>query len=280
MTFYDPAEIFPGVVLIIAPHMDDEVLACGGTIARLTQKDKIHLLYATDGTKSPVPMFSWIGKPSPQLANMRINEAKAAMAVLGVPDENINFLALPDGNLSEFQDDLCTLIGERIALTQPDHIFLPFRYDRHPDHLNLTSAAHRALEAENSQTDILEYFVYNRYRLLPGGDIRKYLRPDDIIEIDIRTHSAQKIEALKCYESQTKIIFNWQGRPILTQDRVENVSVFPEVFLKYDRKYLGSSVFVNSRSWIRFVHWLEPLLKLRKEQFITLLHRRKTGDGH
>jgi hypothetical protein len=35
----DPAELFQGTVAIIAPHMNDEILACGGTIARLPHKE-------------------------------------------------------------------------------------------------------------------------------------------------------------------------------------------------------------------------------------------------
>jgi LmbE family N-acetylglucosaminyl deacetylase len=279
MTIYNPGEIFSGEVLIIAPHMDDEVLACGGTIAHLPRKEKIHLLYATDGTKSPVPMFSWMGKPIPNLSDIRTDEAKAALAVLGVPDENIRFLALPDGNLKRFQDELVTLISKQIKYTRPDHIFLPFRFDRHPDHLATTRATYRALQAENSHADVLEYFVYYRYRLLPGRDIRKYVRPEHIIEIDIKTHAAKKKEALQCFESQTKIIFNWQERPILTKDRVEEVSYLPEVFLRYDRQYPGPSVFINSGTWIRFVHRFEPLLKDKKERALALLHWQNTRNG-
>jgi LmbE family N-acetylglucosaminyl deacetylase len=251
--------------------MDDEVLTCGGTIVRLPQKEKIHLLYATDGTKSPVPMFSWIGKPSPYLGDMRKSEAKVAMTVLGVPDENLHFLNLPDGNLRQFEDELAELIGLWIADIQPDHIFLPFRYDRHPDHLALTGAAYRALNELNSQSDVIEYFVYYRYRLLPGGDIRNYVRTDHLIEIDIESHALQKEDALACYESQTKIIFNWQERPILTKDRVEEVSRLPEVFLKYDPRYHGPSVFVKSSMWVRFVHRFEPYLKNGKEKILALI---------
>jgi LmbE family N-acetylglucosaminyl deacetylase len=279
MTYYDPEEVFKGVVLIIAPHMDDEVLACGGTIACLPQKDKIHIIYATDGTKSPVPMFSWMGKPSPHLGNMRIGEAKAAMAVLGVPDKNLHFLDLPDGNLKRFQEELGALVGDKIVCTQPAQVFIPFRYDRHPDHLALNKAAYRALKVENSQAGVFEYFVYNRYRLLSRGDIRKYIRPDQLIEIDIDGHMTQKKEALSCFESQTKTIFDWQERPILTNDRVNEVSSMPEVFLKYDHRYPGPSVFANSSIWIRFVHRIEPFLKDKKEQLLALQQWGRTRNG-
>jgi LmbE family N-acetylglucosaminyl deacetylase len=279
MTFYDPAEIFTGVVLIIAPHMDDEVLACGGTIAWLPQKEAIHVLYATDGTKSPVPMFPWMGNPPPHLGNKRIEEAKAAMSVLGVPIKNIHFLSLPDAKLKHYQDELCALIGEQIANTQADHVFVPFRYDRHPDHLAATRATFRAVDAESIDTDVFEYFIYNRYRLLSAGDIRRYVKPDHLIEIDIKAHSATKKEALLCYESQTKIIYDWQERPILKEDRVEDVSLLPEVFLKHGQRYPGSSVFDNHALWIRFVHRLEPILKEKKEQLLALEQWGRTRNG-
>jgi LmbE family N-acetylglucosaminyl deacetylase len=64
--FVDPNEIFKGVILIVAPHMDDEVLECGDTIAQLPQKEQIHVIYAADGMESPTPcchgamQFHWI----------------------------------------------------------------------------------------------------------------------------------------------------------------------------------------------------------------------------
>jgi hypothetical protein len=38
--------------------MDDEALACGGLIAKLPQKERIHIVYATDGMKSPAPIMA------------------------------------------------------------------------------------------------------------------------------------------------------------------------------------------------------------------------------
>jgi hypothetical protein len=37
-----------GKIAIVAPHMDDEALACGGLIAKLPHKDYVHIIYATE----------------------------------------------------------------------------------------------------------------------------------------------------------------------------------------------------------------------------------------
>src|SRR6266498_2234255 len=100
MHFVDPIDAFPGVVVIAAPHMDDEVLACGGTIARLPQKKQIHCVYATDGSKSPVPPCSWLGSAAPDLSSIRMQEARMSGSVLGIPQENLHFLQFPDGKLA------------------------------------------------------------------------------------------------------------------------------------------------------------------------------------
>ena len=47
---------FAGTVLVVAPHMDDEALACGGLLAQLPDPTRIHVVYATDGTQSPAPV--------------------------------------------------------------------------------------------------------------------------------------------------------------------------------------------------------------------------------
>ena len=44
----DPAVLFPGTLVIAVPHRDDEALALGGTIARLPEKSRVHVVYATD----------------------------------------------------------------------------------------------------------------------------------------------------------------------------------------------------------------------------------------
>lgn len=57
MSFADPADVFRGELCVTVPHMDDCVLACGGTTALLPHKTEIHFVYATDGARSPPSFF-------------------------------------------------------------------------------------------------------------------------------------------------------------------------------------------------------------------------------
>ncbi|MCH2105723.1 MAG: PIG-L family deacetylase, partial [Planctomycetes bacterium] len=50
MTRYDFEELPRGRVLVIAPHADDEVLGCGGTLTRHIERgDEVEVLVLTDG---------------------------------------------------------------------------------------------------------------------------------------------------------------------------------------------------------------------------------------
>lgn len=274
MNVADPGEIFRGNLVFTAPHMDDEILACGGTIARLPDKDRMHVIYATDGSKSPVPMFRWMGAPSADLPDIRKAEARAALDVLGIPQRNIHFLGYPDGALRTYIPALCRSLADVFERLQPAHLFIPFRYDRHPDHLALHEAALTILPSLNRLPQVVEYFVYYRWRLLPGGDVRRFIRSEHLLHVDIRQQSDQKRRALECYTSQTTRYFPWQDRPILPPERLAEVSRTPEIFLLQDPDVPGTTIFSRLRRWIPLVHWLEPSLKKRKEQIRRLMRRR------
>jgi LmbE family N-acetylglucosaminyl deacetylase len=277
--FVDPNEIFKGVILIVAPHMDDEVLACGGTIAQLPDKKRIHVIYATDGSKSPVPMFPWLGSISPDLTLIRMGEARTALGMLGIPEGNIHFLGFSDGRLGYYLNELSQSLAEFIKRLKPVHVLIPFRYDRHPDHLTLNCATTKALKSANYQAKVAEYFIYYRWRLLSGGDIRKFIWPDHLLKIDIRAQAAQKKKALNCFKSQTTLFFDWQDRPILPKQRLDEVSQSPECFLRYDPAFPDATIFASSRTWIRLIHRVEPSLKKSKDQVSTLLRMGIARNG-
>jgi len=271
--FADPVKEFEGVVVITAPHMDDEVLACGGTIAQLPQKNRIHLIYATDGSRSPAPALPIVDSASPDLGLMRMQESKAALQILGVPEENLHFLGFPEARLKErikeFSDSLFTLI----KTINPNHVITPFRYDRHPDHLAVNRATTQALQRGAFKAKLTEFFVYYRWRLLPGGDVRKYIHPDHLIKINIEDVSSIKQMALNCFRSQTTKLYAWQDRPILPRASLDEVCQNPELFLRYDPSSPGPSVFTKAHDWIRFVHLIETPLKKKKDKARALLYR-------
>jgi LmbE family N-acetylglucosaminyl deacetylase len=268
-------DTFTGSGMILVPHMDDEVLACGGTIALLPDKSVWHVVYATDGMGSPEPVLRGRDKISPDLGQIRQAEAQAAMALLGIPPDNVHFLNMPDGRLSHHQLAVEEAVAHWVSQLQPDHLFVPFRYDRHPDHLTLNQVAVRLAKNGSWPGQISEYFVYYRWRLLPQGDVRRYIRTGLLNEVDITAVAQQKRAALDCYTSQTTRFYPWQARPNLTPELLDEVSQAPEVFLHYDEKLAGTAVFSHAVSWIRFAHRLEPFLKKRKDQLVARWRRQR-----
>lgn len=262
--FIDPVNTFPGKLLIIAPHMDDEMLACGGTMALLPDKQRIHLIYATDGMRSPAPIVPWRDEITADLGETRVREAQEALSLIGVPPSNAHFLRLPEAELQEHKEELRRCLIERIEQIQPDLIFMPFRYDRHPDHLAINHVITAAHSQHNWRSQIIEYFVYYRWRLLPARDVRLYIRPEHLLEVDTSEVAEEKRAALDCFRSQTTHFYDWQTRPILTPMLLDDTSQTPELFLRYDSQFPGPSIFAKSIPWIRFVHRAEPFLQKSK----------------
>jgi LmbE family N-acetylglucosaminyl deacetylase len=269
----EPADYFQGTIVIVVPHMDDEVLACGGTLARLPDKARIHLIYATDGRGSPAPVLPWFDPVSADLNQIRRQEALAAMSYLGVPPANVHFLDLPDGQLMRHRSTLHRHLLELVVALQPAYILIPFRYDRHPDHLALNHVVTSAYRQGTVRATLLEYFVYYRWRLLPGGDVRHYIDPCYLWEVDIAEVSAHKRVALDCFKSQTTCFFTWQKRPNLTSNLLDEVSQAPELFLLYQETKPGPAIFTGSILRIRLAHRLEPFLKKKKDQVVALWRR-------
>jgi LmbE family N-acetylglucosaminyl deacetylase len=256
----DPNNSFPGRILIVAPHMDDEALACGGLIASLKNKEQVSIVYATDGMKSPAPIFPGIDSITADLGQERVREATAAMRFLGIPESNLHFLYLPEAQLRENLADLKFALFEQIDELKPDHLFIPFRYDRHLDHLAINQVILHGREVGRIKAQIVEYFVYHRWRLLPRRDIRSYIKPSCLVKVDPEATSAQKRAALNLYTSQTTRYYAWQTRPILTPMLLDDESSRPEFFLVYEPSLPGPAIFTHAVLWIRIAHRLEPFL--------------------
>lgn len=256
----DPLARFDGTILIAAPHMDDEVLACGGLVAQLPDKDRIHFVFATDGMRSPAPVMPWRDAITPDLGQRREDESREAARMLGLPDENLHFLRLPEAELPAHESELASRLLERVQAIRPDHILMPFRYDRHLDHLAVHRAIVEAKRAGATQAVLTEYFVYYRWRLLPGGDVRRYVRPEHLIRVDIDDVAAVKRAALGCFTTQTTRYYDWQTRPILRPELLDEECVGPEQFARVAEDLPDRELFTGLVPWIRIAHWLEPKL--------------------
>lgn len=124
-------------VLVLAPHPDDEIFGCGGSLALYRRNGaSIHVYVLSDG--------AGYAEPADRAAIYRTRQAEtnAALASFGVgPAE---FLGLPDRCLGA-QANLSSLVAEKVKQYQIDVILAPSMWEIHPDHLATFRAAWAAL---------------------------------------------------------------------------------------------------------------------------------------
>lgn len=266
----DPAAAFADRIIVVSPHIDDETLGCGGLMAHLASTRDIHVVFATDSARSP-ERPDGVGADPAGLMAIREEEARAAMAVLGVPAGNLEFLRFPDGRLTDVRDALRRALAGYLKELGDADVLVPFRFDWHPDHVATFWAASAAYRAGEIGGRLLEYFVYTQRRLLPGGDVRAYVRPGQGIRVDTEDVRERKLRALECFRSQTTLFYDWQRRPILTPRLLRRMCSDPECFLPWDPA--AETKGLRAPRLLRVATSLEPPLKRAKDGIVEWLRR-------
>jgi len=116
-----------GKILVLAPHMDDELIGCGGTLARhVAAGADVTVIFLTDGRQG--------GQPPAQssLGATRRREAQQALGELGV--SKLVFFDAADGALTEQAAGLGGRLKEMLRELRPEFVYLPFYLEEHPDH--------------------------------------------------------------------------------------------------------------------------------------------------
>ncbi len=262
-----PLPLLDGRVLVIAPHPDDESLGCGLLLASRPHKESSYILFVTDGSHSPEPTEGASESARRDLAAIREREAREAAAVFGLPQANVEFLGFEDGTLVAQVERLTIALVDYVRCIGAEQLLIPFRYDRHPDHLAINRAVTRA-HAEGAITArVFEYFVYSHWRLLPGADVRACVRAAELRKLDAGPEAAAlKRRALECHRSQTSCFFEWQSRPVLTRELLDRACTGPELYLLQDPARPGRQILARARHWIPIAHGLEPRLKRWKDR--------------
>ena len=205
----------PGqLVLVFSPHPDDETIGAGGYItASIMEGATVKIVLVTDGSKGPS-----------NNTNARYLEFKKASATLGVPESDVVFLGLPDGNLRRLdREALRKMLREQINTYNPDFVIYPDPRDDHPDHSTTGTIIQQILEDDPLYRVAYSYIVhYQMFYPQPRGyNPDLYLLPPiRLIDFDSpwqRFMLSQEIqdmkqEALYAYKSQLR---NLVLRPLL-----------------------------------------------------------------
>lgn len=247
----DPLAEFAAPVVLLAPHSDDETLGCGGTLARLAGHIPVYVVYLTDGRLSPSSRTNQSLPESEGLVEIRRQEARTAMALLGVPEGNLYFLDHPDGGLSDVEAQAESEVRGLLERLQPGTLLAPFRYDQHPDHLATNRIACRIASASPGIA-LRQYFVYNLYPMMSRPDIREAVRPDHLGRVEIDAVRDLKRRAMACYASQVAVRYPWQRFPVLKPVTVERLCTGDEVFATVDPAITDRALFKpgSPRFWL------------------------------
>ena len=180
--------------LILAPHPDDESLGCGGLIAACCQRGRPpFVVILTDGAASHPGSREY---PPDRLRALRAQEARRAVAALGLAPDNLAFFSYPDAALPSGPEVSARVA--RIAQEQGCTVMLaPWLYDPHCDHEAAAIIAREA--AQLAQCRLLSYPVWGWLlppeQQIPVNVVAGYKHP-------IPTHLQAKQSAVAAHASQ------------------------------------------------------------------------------
>ncbi len=258
----NPGTINDGPLLVISPHFDDEIIGCGHLLAGLPDKDAVHVAFCTLGDHLPAGIrLAENGAVAGSISDQRREESRKALSVTGIHPDNLHYFDSPELALNVNLERLAEWFDTLDRHLSPVSVFIPGRFDQHPDHL----AARRAwMMQENKAGDtrrIYEYFIYADYPLLPGRDIRRYFKAPALRMV--KGDQALKMRALEKFESQNSLFFKGQTKPVLSSSFMAKCAEMPEYFV--DAKARDDEI-LRIPAWLPAVlQMLQPRLKRAKE---------------
>jgi LmbE family N-acetylglucosaminyl deacetylase len=187
-------------IVIFAPHPDDELIAAGGSILKWMEKgDEIHIIYLSDGRaaytferKNNNLIENEVTKISEgQLAEIRMQEIDEVIEFLEIPQHNISKFQFPDQKVQDFADSGVKQCKEIIA--DADRVIIPSDNNPHIDHQSTHDIAVRG--AQELGLNTIEFYVYAVYLTIKAPKNHK-------TKISIDKYNQKVYEALQLYKTQ------------------------------------------------------------------------------
>ena len=192
-------------ILVVAAHPDDEVLGCGGTMARHAQNgDKVYIVFMSDGVNSR--------------ENVKYNEenerrecAKKASEILGA--QTPKFFDFPDNMMDTVP--LLEIVKELEAYIQeyqPNIIYTHYKGDLNIDH----QITYQAVMTACRPTPLSSITQIYSFEILSSTEwsIASTFSPTHFV--DISDEFELKIKALKMYKEEIKDFPNSRSIESLT----------------------------------------------------------------
>lgn len=179
-------------VLVVAPHADDEVLGCGGSIARAVGAGMaVSVVVVTRGDPS---IFSTIETDAIR------DEMEVAHRTLGVERTmRLDLLAPRLDTLPEHE--IIDRLGAVISEVRPRTVLIPHQGDPHADHNVVSRSVLVAARPQPGQVvhTVLEYETASETE---WSSPDRWFAPN--VYVDIVDHLEAKLDAMRCYASQLR----------------------------------------------------------------------------
>lgn len=188
-------------VLVVAAHPDDEVLGCGGTIARHADAgDQVHVLIVAEGATSRQEKRDRL-QACKELSGLAL-AAQTAGSILGAA--GVELLDLPDNRLDSLDRlDLIKHIEQHIERHEPQVVYVHHAGDVNVDHRRLHEAVVTACRPTPNQPvqKLLSFEVPSSSEWQPPGSGAVF-QPNYFVNISAQWQ--RKHEALMAYSSEMR----------------------------------------------------------------------------
>ncbi|MBK9346881.1 MAG: PIG-L family deacetylase [Burkholderiales bacterium] len=170
------------VVLVLAPHADDEVFGCAGAVIRHVQTGcAVSVVVLSDGAYNA-------GDQTSQVIATREAESCAAAALLGYPSPA--FWRLPDRGIV-YGETLIDKVMAAITAAGADLVYAPAVTEMHPDHRAVAMVAAEAIRRLGAGFRLAMY------------EVGVPLSPNVLLDISAQVELKQR--AMQCFASQLKV---------------------------------------------------------------------------
>lgn len=217
-----------GPTLVLAPHPDDETLACGGLLALLAARGiPAAVLVLTDGRASHKGSLRY---PPAALDALRKRELLAAIGHLGLTADAVTWLDMPDAHAptlakatpEAFAAGVAQVVAALQALPwRPQTIWAPWQREPHTDHRAAWELLHAALASDalcDWRPRVVAWPLWVLHIPKPGDPPL----PDEVTawRFDISAVLPQKRAAIAAYVSQTTALIDDADHPWHLPDAV------------------------------------------------------------
>jgi len=126
-------------ILVLAPHIDDGELGCGGTIRKMVQEGHtVYYVAFSAAEKSVPPLFP---------RDILKKEVKKAIDILGIQKKYLDVLDFEVRCFPQYRQEILESMIKIKSDFNPDMVFLPCKDDTHQDHQTVSSEGFRAFKS-------------------------------------------------------------------------------------------------------------------------------------